>query len=142
MGLLWSIEQSNPMTYEVIQVCCHFECLFNYFSSKQPYFTFQIISSTNVFMWRCRVSLFVVTLVNHWGDFSFLALGLLWSLLGVRDYQQITLVTLNGFCPLSKPPLLHLFLKDNIKMDKIPTKIIWKIHALSTMYFKFWRYFL
>ena len=37
--------------------------------------------------------------------------------------------TLNRFCPLSKKT--HpLFLKDNIKMDRIPTKIKWK----------FWRY--
>ena len=34
------------------------------------------------------------------------------------------------------------YLTDNIKMDKIPTKINWKIHALFTLYFKFWKYFL
>ena len=27
-------------------------------------------------------------------------------------------------------------------MDRIPIKIKWKIHAFSTLYFKFWRYFL
>ena len=32
------------------------------------------------------------------------------------------------------PPL---FLTDNIKMDNIPTKIKWKIHALFKLYFKF-----
>ena len=38
---------------------------------------------------------------------------------------------LNGFCPLSKKKQKPspLFLTDNIKMDKIPTKIKWKIHT-------------
>ena len=47
-----------------------------------------------------------------------------------RDCQQITFVTLNGFCPLRKKKKKKpspLFLTDNIKMDKIPTKIKWKI---------------
>ena len=46
----------------------------------------------------------------------------------VRDFQQITFITLNRFCLLSKPlPTLHsptpLFLADNIKLDGIPIKI-------------------
>ena len=57
----------------------------------------------------------------------------------VRDCHQITFVTLNRFCPLSELPL---FLMDNDKMDRIPTKIKWKIHTFFTLYFKFWRYFL
>ena len=58
----------------------------------------------------------------------------------VRDCRQITFVTLNRFCPLSEPPL---FLMDNGKMDRIPTKIKWKIHTFFTLlHFKFWRYFL
>ena len=48
----------------------------------------------------------------------------------LRDCQQLTFVTLNRFCPLSKPPTPHpLSLMDNIKMDKIPTKTKCKIHA-------------
>ena len=50
----------------------------------------------------------------------------------IRDCQKITFVMLNGFCPLSNPPPppppSPLFLLDNIKMDRIPTKIKWKIH--------------
>ena len=34
-----------------------------------------------------------------------------------------------------------LILTDNIKMDRIPTKIKRKIHALFTLSFKFWKYF-
>ena len=30
------------------------------------------------------------------------------------------------------------FLMDNIKLDEIPTKIKWKIHASLTLYLKFW----
>ena len=57
--------------------------LFNYFSTKQPYFTIQIISSTNVFMvedTRCHcLGLLWLTI-----GVTFLAvLGLLWLLLGV-----------------------------------------------------------
>ena len=57
-----------------------------------------------------------------------------WSkfLLKVRDCQQITFLILNNrFFPLSNPqPPTPLFLTDNIKMDKIPMKIKWKIHSL------------
>ena len=71
-----------------------------------------------------------------------------------RNCQQITFVTLNGCCSLSEPtptpptpPHTHthtwpLFLTNNGKMDRIPTKIKWKIHTSFTLYFKFWRYFL
>ena len=62
-------------------------------------------------------------------------------------YQQITFDTLNRFCQFVKqtshqsphPPALN-----NINMDKIPTKIKWKIqrHVLFKLHFKFWRYFL
>ena len=45
-------------------------------------------------------------------------------ILKVRDCRQITFVTLKRFSPLSKPPCPHpLFLTNNIKMDRIPTKI-------------------
>ena len=57
----------------------------------------------------------------------------------VRDGEE-TFVILNRFYPLSKNPPL-LFLMDNIKLDKITTKIKWKIHACLAFYFKFWRYF-
>ena len=36
----------------------------------------------------------------------------------LRDCRQITFVTLNGFCPLSKKNPTPLFLADNIKMDR------------------------
>ena len=54
----------------------------------------------------------------------------------IRDRRQITLVTLNGFCPLNKTPLHHphphpLLLKDNIKLDRIPSQIKWKIMHFS-----------
>ena len=61
--------------------------------------------------------------------------------MAVRHCQQLTFVTLNKFCPLSKNPSTTLFLID-IKMDRISTKIKWKIYARFTFYFKFWRYFL
>ena len=38
----------------------------------------------------------------------------------IRDCRQITFVTLNRFFSLSKPT--PLFLTENIKMDRIPTK--------------------
>ena len=42
----------------------------------------------------------------------------------VTDGRQITFVTLNGFCPLTvkQKNATPLFLTDNIKMDRIPTK--------------------
>ena len=57
---------------------------------------------------------------------------------------------LNFVCQVTRPPPhththIHtytLFLKDDIKMNGIPSKIKWKIHICSTLYFKFWRYFL
>ena len=42
----------------------------------------------------------------------------------LRDCRQITFVTLNGFCQLTKTPT-PLFLMDNIKMDRILTKIFY-----------------
>ena len=57
-----------------------------------------------------------------------------------RDHQQITFVTTNRFCNLSKTSN-PLFLMDYIKLDGIPSKIKWKIHASFTLYLKFWRYF-
>ena len=41
----------------------------------------------------------------------------------IVNYQQITFVTPNKFYPLSKTSPHPLFLTDNIKMDRIPTKI-------------------
>ena len=54
----------------------------------------------------------------------------------LRECRQITFVTLNGFCPLNPPT--PLFLTDNIKMDRIPTKIKCKIHApfILTKFYK------
>ena len=70
----------------------------------------------------------------------------LWStwFLGFRCCLQTNFVTLGRFCPLNQitptPPPPPLFLTANIKMERIPTKIKWKIHALFTMYFvTFWR---
>ena len=55
----------------------------------------------------------------------------------VRDCRQITFVTLNRFCLLSKKPSTPLFLTDNIKIDRIPIEIKSKIHTFFTLYFKF-----
>ena len=56
-----------------------------------------------------------------------------------NNCRQITFVTLNGFCPLSNilPPF-PLLLTDNIKMDRIPTKIKCKIHVpfILTRFYK------
>ena len=59
----------------------------------------------------------------------------------IRDRQQITFITLNGFCLLSKnlPPL---FLIDMINVDKIPTKTIWKVHTLFHIVFQVLKVFL
>ena len=54
----------------------------------------------------------------------------------IRDPKQITSVTLNGFCPLSKKSPTPLFLTDIVKLGGIPTKTKWKKHALFTLYFK------
>ena len=42
----------------------------------------------------------------------------------IKDCRQITFVTLNGFCLLRKKKTTPLFLTDNIKMDRILTKIL------------------
>ena len=42
----------------------------------------------------------------------------------IRDCQQITFVTLNRLCPLNQKQPPPLFLTENIKMDRIPTKVI------------------
>ena len=55
-------------------------------------------------------------------------------LIFVRDCQQMLPVKQRSPRPL---PPSHLFLMDNIKVDKIPTKIKRKMHALFTFYFKF-----
>ena len=47
----------------------------------------------------------------------------------VRVDQQINFVMLNRFCLLSKKNPTPLFLMDNIKLDRIPTKIISNIHT-------------
>ena len=60
----------------------------------------------------------------------------------LRDHQQITFVTLHRFCLSNKKTPPPLFLKDNIKLNGIPTKITWKIHTLFTLHFMLWRYFL
>ena len=49
---------------------------------------------------------------------------------------------LNRFCLLNKKTPTFLFSMDYIKMDRIETKIKWKIHAFFTWYFKFWKVFL
>ena len=59
----------------------------------------------------------------------------------VRDHQQITFVTFNWFCLLSKrlylPPPLSLI--DNIKLDSMRSKVKWKMHAsYFALYFKLW----
>ena len=42
----------------------------------------------------------------------------------LRDCRQVTFIILNRFFPLSKNhPIPLLFLTENIKMDRIPTKI-------------------
>ena len=49
-----------------------------------------------------------------------------------RDHQQITFVKTSRFFLLSKTS--HpLFLMDNIKLDGMPSKIKWKIHACFTI---------
>ena len=42
----------------------------------------------------------------------------------LRNCREITFVTLNGFCPLSKKTQ-PLFLTDNVKMDRILTRIFY-----------------
>ena len=57
-----------------------------------------------------------------------------WALFTIplRDCQQTTSITCNGFCLLKKKN--HpLFLTDNIKMDRMPTKIKLKTHTLFTL---------
>ena len=62
-----------------------------------------------------------------------------WAKFYVRDCWQITVLTLNRCWQLSKnlpdPPL---FLMDNIKLDRITTKIKWKGYDYFTLHFKFW----
>ena len=44
-------------------------------------------------------------------------------LLHVKDCQQVIFPTLKRFCPSSKKNPTPLFLTENIKIDRIPTKI-------------------
>ena len=65
--------------------------------------------------------------------------------------NNFRLTLTKGFCLLTKkppcpllplpPPVLNK-LTISKWIDRIPTKIKWKMHALSTLYFKFWRKFL
>ena len=55
--------------------------------------------------------------------------------------QQITFITLKQILSIKqKKPTHPQFSMDNIKMDRIPTKITRKIHAVFTV--KFCKYFL
>ena len=55
--------------------------------------------------------------------------------------QQITFITLKQILSIKqKKPTHPQFSTDNIKMDRIPTKIKRKIHAVFTV--KFCKYFL
>ena len=76
--------------------------------------------------------------------YLFLISNSVWAIFSLRDHQQITFVTLNRFCPLSKPPPpIHLFLTDKTKLDGIPSKSKWKLHVLWYIVVpRFWRYFL
>ena len=67
----------------------------------------------------------------------------IWAIFSLRDHQQITSVTLNTFCSLSKPsPYNHLFLMNKTKLDGMPSKNKWKIHVLwYTVVPRFWRCF-
>ena len=60
-----------------------------------------------------------------------------WTIFGLGDHQ-ITFVTLNRFCPLSKPPRVvnHLlFLTDKTNLDGTSSKIKWKIHVFWCIVF-------
>ena len=62
-----------------------------------------------------------------------------WAIFFLRDYQQITFFTLNRFCLLRKPhppPLIPLFFTDKTKLDRIPSKIKWKIHVFWNVLFE------
>ena len=65
-----------------------------------------------------------------------------WAIFSLRDHQK-KLVTLNRFCPLSKPPLPHpLFLMDKTKLDGISSKIKLKIHVFWYIAFQVLKVFL
>ena len=82
--------------------------------------------------------IFEVINIGFWQIWHFDVKDIEWLVLQPRDFRQITFMTLNRFCQLSKPPT-----SQEMDLDRIPTKIKWKIHALFiTWYFTFWRYFL
>ena len=61
----------------------------------------------------------------------------------LKGSSKKTFVTLNRFCPLSKPPLPHpLFLMDKTKLDGIPSKIKLKIHVFWNIVFQILKVFL
>ena len=113
------------------------------------------LASTDCSMRFCRDQIFKVMWYNQ---FKFLVFGNIKKVFrfafvqanifflkikkDFRDCQQITCAMLYIFCPLSKKTPTSLFLMVNIKMDRVQTKIKWKIYAFFTLYFKFWRYFL
>ena len=67
-----------------------------------------------------------------WNSYLFLISNNVWAISSLGDLQ-ITFITLNRFCPLSKPHRVvnHLlFLTDRTKLDDGTSKIEWKIHVL------------
>ena len=75
------------------------------------------------FLWSDHVAL--------WNSYLFFISNNVWAIFSTGDHQ-ITFVTLNRFCLLSKPRCVvnHLlFLTDKIKLDGTPSKIKWKIHV-------------
>ena len=75
------MKQSNPTAYEVTQMRSYFECLTILAANNLilPFKLFQVPLSS---LWRYRVSLLGITLIDHWGDFS-CCFGVILLLLGV-----------------------------------------------------------
>ena len=74
---------------------------------------------------------------------SIIRLGLLTNNFRLILTKGFCLLTKNPPCPLLPlPPPVLSRLTISRWIDRIPTKIKWKMHALSTLYFKFWRKFL
>ena len=110
---------------------------------KIPRTVLEAISQTNhlikflqsrIKTWRVRVR----TGYQFFQEKSLVRVSVLPIKEGIVDKYYFSHLTY--FFGATKNPTL-LFLTGDMKMDRIPAKFRWKMHALVTLYFKFWRYF-
>ena len=106
-----------------------------------------VLSALSIINIKHRAHIYI-QLKNWWRQFSRERPWVKQNIVNIIiDCHMIKALSTN-FChawqilSVKKKPPTPLFLTDNIKMDRIPIKIKWKVHTFFTLYFKFWREFL